>query len=225
MQAAVSQTPTAAPSTPSSEATVVITNPDGSQLRLPVPMNKAEVNALRSQRTELSNQLISAANRRHELSEELRSAPAGASRTGLETRIEVLDKRIVQLESDIASTGRQLSATPLMVLNSAEQANGSDIPDNVAGVSAAFIGLILFPLTLVFARNIWKRGSRATVAPLQLAGDAGQRLERLEQGMDAIAIEIERVAEGQRFVTRLLSEGHAGESVSINRSIERSSTS
>jgi hypothetical protein len=28
----------------------------------------------------------------------------------------------------------------------------------------------------------------------------------MEQAMDAIAIEIERVSEGQRFVTRLLSE-------------------
>jgi hypothetical protein len=29
----------------------------------------------------------------------------------------------------------------------------------------------------------------------------------MEQSMDAIAIEIERVSEGQRFVTRLLAEG------------------
>ncbi|HEX6574248.1 MAG TPA: hypothetical protein VF042_04690, partial [Gemmatimonadaceae bacterium] len=33
-----------------------------------------------------------------------------------------------------------------------------------------------------------------------------QRLERLEQGVDAIAIEIERITEGQRFVTKLLSD-------------------
>jgi hypothetical protein len=31
-------------------------------------------------------------------------------------------------------------------------------------------------------------------------------MERLEQGMEAIAIEVERISEGQRFVTRLLSE-------------------
>jgi hypothetical protein len=36
-----------------------------------------------------------------------------------------------------------------------------------------------------------------------------ERLERIEQGMDAIAIEVERVSEGQRFVTRLLSERNA----------------
>lgn len=224
MQVTTTQT-TTQPSTTGQPDVIVVTNADGTQIRLPVPMSKAQMNALRSQRSELSNQLISAADRRHTLSEELRSAPAGASRTGLEERIGVLDKRIVQLESDIAITGRQLSATPLEISSSGESGDAGDIPENVAIISVTFIGLILFPLAIVLARNLWKRGSIKKVAPQQLAGDAGQRLERLEQGMDAIAIEIERVAEGQRFVTRLLSESHAGESVSINRSMERSSTS
>lgn len=35
---------------------------------------------------------------------------------------------------------------------------------------------------------------------------ADQRLARLEQSVDAIALEIERISEGQRFTTRLLSE-------------------
>jgi hypothetical protein len=205
---------------------VVINNADGTQIKLPVPMNRAEVNALKTQRSELSNQLVSASNRRHELSTELRSAAPGPDRAGLEQRIGVLDKRIVQLESDIASTGRQLSAAPLDVIGSAQNSNGDDIPDNAAAMGGAFIGLILFPLTIVLARNLWKRGTQfSKAAPRQLPGDSGQRLERLEQGMDAIAIEIERVAEGQRFVTRLLSEGQAGQSVSINRSMERPSTS
>jgi hypothetical protein len=33
-----------------------------------------------------------------------------------------------------------------------------------------------------------------------------QRLERMEQAIDAMSVEIERISEGQRFVTRLLSE-------------------
>ncbi len=32
------------------------------------------------------------------------------------------------------------------------------------------------------------------------------RLERIEQAMDAIAIEVERISENQRFTTKLLSE-------------------
>ena len=33
-----------------------------------------------------------------------------------------------------------------------------------------------------------------------------ERLERMEQGIDAMAIEVERVAEGQRFTSKLLAE-------------------
>ena len=37
------------------------------------------------------------------------------------------------------------------------------------------------------------------------------RLERLEQSVDAIAVETERISEGQRFTTKLLSERTAQE--------------
>src|SRR5512141_2989385 len=129
MQATTAPVP---PMPPTARPTIVITGSDGVQQTLPVPMNGREVAALRTQRNELSNQLISASNRRHDLSTELNSAPVGPSRTGLEQRIEVLDKRILQLESDIASTGRQLSSAPLDVIASAQDYGGrNDIPDNV----------------------------------------------------------------------------------------------
>jgi hypothetical protein len=46
-----------------------------------------------------------------------------------------------------------------------------------------------------------KRLEREAGSPL-----AADRLARLEQAVDAIALEIERISEGQRFTTRLLSE-------------------
>ena len=33
-----------------------------------------------------------------------------------------------------------------------------------------------------------------------------QRLERVEQAVESIAVEVERISEGQRYVTKLLSE-------------------
>jgi hypothetical protein len=36
--------------------------------------------------------------------------------------------------------------------------------------------------------------------------DVAARLERMEQSIDSIAIEIERISEGQRFTTKLLAE-------------------
>ena len=40
----------------------------------------------------------------------------------------------------------------------------------------------------------------ASLLPLE------QRMERLEQATEAIALQVERIAEGQRFVTKLLSD-------------------
>lgn len=218
------------PAPPISPTSINIVGADGVQHTIPVPMTGREVAALRSQRGELSDQLISAANRRHSLSEELKSAPAGASRTGLEQRIEVLDKRIVQIESDIATTGQQLSSAPLAAIASSQNFDtrgGGDIPRNVMNISGVFIVFVLFPLTLTLARFLWKKSSSPKAAPVQLPPDTTQRLERLEQGVDAIAIEIERVAEGQRFVTRLLSEASkvplTAISEGVKESVERSS--
>lgn len=47
------------------------------------------------------------------------------------------------------------------------------------------------------------------------------RLAHIEQAIDAIAVEVERVAEGQRFVTRVLAE-RAPEPAALPRDIPRS---
>ena len=67
------------------------------------------------------------------------------------------------------------------------------------GLPVLFLAAIVF----FFARRRWRK--RAAL-PAGSGGESAQRLERLEHGMDAIALEIERISEGQRFVTRLLSE-------------------
>ncbi len=37
-------------------------------------------------------------------------------------------------------------------------------------------------------------------------GDTALRLERIEAAIEAMAVEVERISEGQRFVTKLLAE-------------------
>lgn len=44
----------------------------------------------------------------------------------------------------------------------------------------------------------------------QIPSEVMNRLERIEQAVDAIAVEVERISEGQRFTTKLLSEGRSG---------------
>ncbi|MEP7383675.1 MAG: hypothetical protein ABI910_18460 [Gemmatimonadota bacterium] len=37
-------------------------------------------------------------------------------------------------------------------------------------------------------------------------GDTSMRLERIEMAIEAMSVEVERISEGQRFVTKLLAE-------------------
>jgi hypothetical protein len=60
------------------------------------------------------------------------------------------------------------------------------------------------PLVRAFARRM-EHESKTKLAP-----EVTSRLERIEQAVDAIAIEVERISEGQRFTTKLLTE-RAGE--------------
>lgn len=55
-------------------------------------------------------------------------------------------------------------------------------------------------VTAFFGRRPYRGEDRATTAL------ADARLSRLEQAVDAIALEVERISEGQRFTTKLLSE-------------------
>ena len=40
----------------------------------------------------------------------------------------------------------------------------------------------------------------------RVPADVAARLERMEQALDSVAVEVERISEGQRFTTKLLSE-------------------
>jgi hypothetical protein len=57
------------------------------------------------------------------------------------------------------------------------------------------------PIARVYARRLESGPTRPTVP-----GDVTARLERMEQAIESIAIEVERISEGQRFTTRLLSD-------------------
>ena len=81
----------------------------------------------------------------------------------------------------------------------------------VALVSIVMTGLILYPLVRALARRV--EGSPSKKAPEVVAGN-DPRLERMEQAIEAIAVEIERISEAQRFTTKLLAERNSPSSLS-----------
>ena len=65
-------------------------------------------------------------------------------------------------------------------------------------VAAIIIGL---PLARAFARRMDRRGGTAPIS-----NEIASQLNHLNQAVDAIALEVERISEGQRFTARLLSD-------------------
>ena len=67
---------------------------------------------------------------------------------------------------------------------------------------AIVITVLGLPLVRVLARRLDRRDA---VTPPNLSR-IDERLSRLEAGVDAIAVEVERISEGQRFTTKLLAD-------------------
>ena len=181
-----------------------------------VPQTPQDIIAIRERRTELSTQLESAAERRAGIAEEIKTAEGGA-KSGLEQRMSVLDQRILQLETDIAETGRQLTSAPAGLIASSQTPFtelGID-PHLIERVSILFTLFVLAPLAVSAAFMIFKRAFRPAARPEKSSGESSERMERLESAVDAIAVEIERISEGQRFVTRLLTEASPQGTVGI----------
>jgi len=78
----------------------------------------------------------------------------------------------------------------------------------IDGVMIPIIALLIVPVTAIgfpLARAFAKRMEQGQSAP-RIPSDVSARLERMEQAIDSIAVEVERISEGQRFTTKLLAE-------------------
>ena len=64
-------------------------------------------------------------------------------------------------------------------------------------------------------RGLVKRWERNDAKPA-VPSDVAARMERMEQALDAIAVEIERISEGQRFTTKLLAESKQPEALHVS---------
>jgi hypothetical protein len=199
------------PQAPPTAAVRIEAGPTTAAQTIAIPQSVQEIAGLRSRRSELVDQLNRAGNRREEVIRDMRDA-SNAERTGLEQRLTALDSRMVQIEADIAATERALTnASPAMLGAAAQAEQAAELArrqaeppiDEDAIMIMTFMGVVLLiPIVIAHTRRIWKRPQPARALSPVTEG----RLERIEQAVEAIAVEVERVSEGQRFVTKLMSD-------------------
>jgi archaellum component FlaC len=178
-------------------------------------LSKYSASSLRRMLQDLRNQRQDLADRRQSLGDtyERSSADNRASMIG---RINTLDNNITRYEVEIDRVGRELAARGS---GTTEQPPSAGIPsgymdeDDAAGMAFGFSFMTLV-LAVFFTRRFMMRkyGRVAPAGQPQLAA-SNERLERIEQAVDSIAIEVERVSENQRFMTRLMTETQLGDTI------------
>jgi hypothetical protein len=186
--------PQAAPPPPGTTINALPGQPDGAT-------------ALRAQLVDLRTRLNELTSERSVLVEHARSADAGI-RGRAENEILTIDLEAARVRARITSIESQLSqdggGAGTLVPPPPPSSPPMIDPDAVTAVFVLTALAVLVPLSIGISRRLWRRAPVASASALE--DKVSPRLDRLEQAVDAIAIEVERISEGQRFVTRVLSE-------------------
>ena len=166
----------------------------------------------RTQRRELSNQLERLQDERSEISASLQSTTINeVDKKGLEQRLASVDERIASVDKQLMEADAQVArsaAIPGAALDLPEPPGGGGNDDGFYVVSTIFVFAVLMPMALAYSRRIWRRSAKViTTFPKELS----DRLIRVEQAVESTALEVERIGEGQRFMTRLFTEGPAAQ--------------
>ena len=163
--------------------------------------------AAEHQREELGNQMDRLKDERRDITNRLGGEEqlSTADKAGLEKRLTAIDGRIEQLDNQIAAADAQVASTAAIpgaiVERPPEIRHGP--PEEVFVLGGIFMFVAILPISIAYARRIWRRSSAAVAA---LPHDIVERFTQIDQAVESIAVEVERIGEGQRFITRVLSE-------------------
>jgi hypothetical protein len=128
-----------------------------------------------------------------------------ADKSGLEKRMASLDGRIDVMDKQLAAADDRVASAAgvpgAIVERPPEVRHGP--PEEVFILSGIFMFVAILPISIAFARRIWRRSAAAVAAIPQ---DIIDRFTQIDQAVESIAVEVERIGEGQRFITRVLSE-------------------
>jgi len=161
---------------------------------------------LRAERRELSSQLQELESSRRGLMSQLQKTPAGSDERRLLTdQLSDVNQRIATVDNMLTRNQAQIAGSPAsaIALVQPQPVFVQNPPNADLFRGLILAAIVLFPLSIALARRMWRRAPSA-IALLPAALD--ERLARIEQVIEATAVEVERIGEGQRFVTRLLTE-------------------
>jgi hypothetical protein len=179
-------------------APVTIQHPGGSP--------RAVFQAAQAKREVLGQYMSRLLNRRDNVAERLNNPTiTPAEKTALEEHLRELNARIIGMEKQLEQADAEVAAAAGVPGSTVAEPRGmrDGPPEEMFIVGMSFLGTAVVIIAFAYARRLWK-GATQAVSQIPAAFEA--RLTRFEQSIDTIAIEIERVSEGQRFLTKVLAE-------------------
>ncbi|MGH7638357.1 MAG: hypothetical protein ACREOK_11970 [Gemmatimonadaceae bacterium] len=197
----------------------------GGQPRIGVPDNEAELRAISILRSELRSQVEAVTELRQELTNQLAQARAvddGAGANEVIARIRTLETRSATLQQQILQADDAIATALARGVGSNEGVTFTIPPAPMPpvmsfprrGVDEEVVVTALLSITLVFAFLgvlLYRWGWRRAKKQFASAGSSDPaQIQNLQQAVDVIAVEVERISEGQRFVSKLLNERFEG---------------
>jgi hypothetical protein len=134
----------------------------------------------------------------------LKNNPA---RPGVQQQWADVGVRIAQVKGEIAYREARIAQKQGLPMGTTTTPRGSFMrsidPDIAVPMSALLLVVLGLPVSIAWAKRIM-RGKPQVATPLP--PDFNSRLENIERAIDTVAIEVERISEGQRFVTKILAQ-------------------
>jgi hypothetical protein len=163
--------------------------------------------AAKAQRSELQDQVRRLEEQRRDLVQDLRrESTPDAAKPGIEARIKEVDSRLSATEQLMAQADLAVAKAAAVpgAVQEPRPIRRDGPPEELIAIPIVFTIFVLAPIAIAYARRIWKRGA-TVIAPVP--AEVRQRLDQLGDAVESIALEVERIGEGQRFVTKVMTEG------------------
>lgn len=127
-------------------------------------------------------------------------------RTSVEQQVQAARAEAAAAAGAAAQEGAEGPLTPTVIVR---PGGFDEVPPQIVDISLMFFLTVFaiivgFPIARAFARWIDRRGQEP-----RLPADIATQINQIAQSVDAMAIEVERISEGQRFTTRLLADQQA----------------
>jgi Sec-independent protein translocase protein TatA len=135
--------------------------------------------------------------------QEVRQATSNAQRNAANDQLANAQQAVREAEAQVREVEAQLRSVPVVYTGQPPVDMRNIIPPQAVDIAIGFfitvaVMVVGWPISRALGRRLDRGGNRAAV-------DAGtsEQLQRIEQSVEAIAIEVERISEAQRYMARL----------------------